>query len=161
MVAHYNELQTSSAKSEKKHVQYRVEKRQSYSRTYGQKTEKTTFYRKPTGLLYDYKDALAKEKRASEALKMLGASVEEVRSHAELFRNMSPIYNDWFKTDLNEGFPTFLTMLRDGTKELVKSRGLRMKNSVDLNFAVIDDMLQAFETELSQLGPYLNSVAYN
>lgn len=44
-----------------------------------------------------------------------------------------------------------MTQLRDATKQLVKSRDLGIKKRVVVNFAVVDVMLQALETELDIL----------
>lgn len=44
----------------------------------------------------------------------------------------------------------------EDTKELLKKHEHGIKNSVDVNFAVVCEMLQALETELRHLGPDLN-----
>lgn len=107
---------------------------------------------------YDNDCAWAKEKTASDVLQTLRASVQIVRCHAELFRTKVSLYNDRFKTNLREGSPVFLTPFRDATKELVKQQELGIMKSVDVNFDVIDEILQALETELSHLELSLNAV---
>lgn len=61
--------------------------------------------------------------------------------------------------DLCEDFAAFLTQLRHATKELLKKRDLWMKKSVDMNSAVVDEVLQTLETSPSYSGPSLNPVA--
>lgn len=51
-----------------------------------------------------------------------------------------------------------LTNLQDPTKAMVNKRDLGIYKSIDVTFAVHDEVLQVFETELSQFGPNLNPV---
>lgn len=130
------------AEFEKECVQYYAEKRQLYSRVDGLENEKITPVRKLSGPQYNYDGALVTEK-SSDALKKLRSLVEEVRRHAELFRTTVLTYNDRFKADHCKSLAAFLTQLQNATKELVKIFYLGMKKSGDVNFAVVDDMLQA------------------
>lgn len=68
--------------------------------------------------------------------------------------------NLWWtvEMDLREGFTAFFTPLQDILKELVKQHSLGIKDSVDVNFPVVDEMSQALETELNTLGPCLHPV---
>lgn len=109
-------------------------------------------------LRYDYNDVLEKEKKVSDALKKPCSSIEEVHLRAELFRTKVPSYKYRFETGLREGIAAFLTQPRDAIKELAKSRDLGIKKSVGVNFSVLDEMLQALETELSYLGPSVKAV---
>lgn len=86
---------------------------------------------------------MAKDKKPSDTFKMLRTSVEEVRSHAEWFWIKVPIDYDRFNVDLREDFAAFLTELRELTKKLVNSPAPGIKNSVDVNIFVVDEMLQA------------------
>lgn len=122
------------------------------------KIEQTTFYRQLSNLQYNYKGALAKEKKVHNALKKLRSSVKEIRHHTELFRNKVTAYTDRFKTDLSEGFGAFSLQVRDATKALVKKRDLEIKKRVDMNFAVVHEMLQAVETKPRYLRPDFNPV---
>lgn len=91
-------------------------------------------------------------------MKKLRSSVEEDRRHDEIFCTKVPTYNDRFKTDLCDVLAAFLTQLLDATQQLMKSRDLTIKKSVDANFAVVDDTSEALESEMSLLGPNLSSV---
>lgn len=44
---------------------------------------------------------------------------------------------------------------------MVKNRDLDITKSVDIKFGVVNEMVKAFKTELSHLGPSLNSVDRN
>lgn len=66
------------ARSEKERVQYSVEERPFSSRVDGMKSEKPTLDCTVSYLQYNYDGAFVKERKASNALKMLRASVKEV-----------------------------------------------------------------------------------
>lgn len=57
-----------------------------------------------------------KNKKASDALKMLRSSVEEILHPADCFSTKIPSCNDWFWTDLGKGFAAFLMPLQNATK---------------------------------------------
>lgn len=49
--------------------------------------------------------------------------------------------------------------VRDDSKKSVNIGDLGIKESDDVNFAVVTELLQASVTELSSLGPSLNSIS--
>lgn len=64
-----------------------------------------------------------------DALKILHASVEEARRHAEMYCNKGQTLNDWFKTKLNEFLASILRKLQITAAELVKQRDFSIKKS--------------------------------
>lgn len=93
-------------------------------------------------------------------MKKLRTSIEEISLHAELFRNKLPTHVYLFKTEPHERFAVICTQFRDAIKVLVKKCVLRINESVDAAFSVVDDMLQALETELSHFGLDSDTVDY-
>lgn len=89
---------------------------------------------------------MAKDKKVSEAVKKLSATVKEVRRHANLFHNKVPTYKKRFRMYLCEGFAVFITQLRDATEDLVNKHELGIKESVVVSFAVVDELLKPLET---------------
>lgn len=118
---------------------------------------KTSFDCQFKDLWYNYDDPLGKKKKASNTLKKLHGSVQEVRRDAELFRN-KVAYSDRFNTSICEAFALFLMQVRKATKELLKKLDLRMDNGVNASLAIVDGMLQALETELSHIVPNFNPI---
>lgn len=107
---------------------------------------------------FDYESALVKGKKASDGLKKLRDSFENVCRLTELFRNKVTYYSAWFKENLCVSPTAFFIQVQDATKELVKQRGIEMKRSVDVKFDVVKEMLYALETERGHPGWDLNSV---
>lgn len=60
--------------------------------------------------------------------------------------------------DRCEDFALFLTQFQDAANELVRKRHLVINKSGDVNISVLDEMLAALGTELSHIGPILNSI---
>lgn len=101
---------------------------------------------------------MAKEKNSTHALRKLCASVEDVRRQFELFLTEDQTSIDRIKTDLRDGFAAISTQSQKVTIELLKQRDLGIKKSIYLNVSVVNEILQALKTELSQLEPSLNPV---
>lgn len=101
---------------------------------------------------------ICKEKKASDALGKLRASNEEVRLHAELLCSDILTHIDRFKMSPRESFTTFLIQLRVFIRELMRYCDTGIKKKVDVNFAAVNEILQAVGTGLSHLGRSLNSV---
>lgn len=107
---------------------------------------------------YGYDVELAKEKKSSDALKKLRASVEDASHQVKLFCTNVSTFDDLFRSDLHEGFAAFLSQKRDPIKELVKKRDFGAKKIVYVNVSIVAEMLQALESEFSNLRQHLISV---
>lgn len=65
------------------------------------------------------------------------------------FVENGPTYNDHFKDDRNEAFPSFLEYVRCAVNNHAAERRFSIANGVDVNFAVVDEIFEALETELN------------
>lgn len=95
---------------------------------------------------------LAEVRRVFYDLKKSRVPVEEVACRPELLCANVWTYDDRFKADFRKGFAAFLNKLQNATKHLVKKHDLGIEESVDVNIAVVDAILEALKTELSHAG---------
>lgn len=152
VIASYDDCQTRLSQSEKEHPPFDVEKRKFPSRTDDLETAITTFDRSLSNLQYNYDRAFAREKETSLTLTQPLTSVQDALRIAQLSIKIVPTYIDWLKTDPRESLALLLPQLRDATKYFVKQHDYAIAKSGDVKLSVVDEMLQAIETDLRDLG---------
>lgn len=98
----------------------------------------------------------AKEEKGISDLCILHVSVKEICRLAELFSQKFPVHTGSIKMDIHQGFDYLLERIQDGINMRAEKHHLRIACSLVPSFGITEEMLQAWETILLQLGPDLN-----
>lgn len=121
------------------------------------KIEKTTFGRQLKELQYEYEDALAKGKMASDALKKLRASIDKFVSTTSSLVTKRQLTLIGSKRTCGRAF-LHSWKARKCHERLGEEVCSWSGEKCYVNFAVVHDILQAIETVLSHLGPSFNLI---